>query len=78
MGKLFSSVSSLWVLFIPLITVSKIGIVELINDSEENSNDHDLEVIMLIKQLGELKQSGLITEEEFKSKKRILLDKLLL
>ncbi|PLS06714.1 hypothetical protein CVD27_07035 [Neobacillus cucumis] len=33
---------------------------------------------MLIKQLGELKQSGLITEEEFKSKKRILLDKLLL
>ncbi|MBI0581371.1 SHOCT domain-containing protein [Neobacillus cucumis] len=77
MGKLFSSVSSLWVLFIPLITVSKVGIVDLINDCDENSNDNDLDVIMLIKQLGELRQSGLITEEEFKSKKKILLDKLL-
>ncbi|WP_223587725.1 SHOCT domain-containing protein [Neobacillus bataviensis] len=78
MGKLFSSVSVLWVLFLPLISVSKVGVVEFLNDCDENPNDNDLEVIMLIKQLGELRQSGFITEEEFKIKKKLLLDKLCL
>lgn len=73
MSKLFTSVSSLWVLFIPLVTVSKVGIVDLINDCHENPHD-GREVINLIKQLGELRESGLITEKEFLLKKKILLD----
>lgn len=73
MGRLFTSVSSLWVLFIPLLSVSKVGIVDLLDDCCENSDEIYPNTIMLIKQLGELKESGLITEEEFRSKKRYLL-----
>jgi uncharacterized iron-regulated protein len=42
-------------------------------NSETNSNE---DTIKLLKQLGELKKSGIITEEEFASKKQELLEKL--
>lgn len=42
-------------------------------NSERNSNE---DTIKLLKQLGELKKSGIITEEEFAAKKQDLLEKL--
>ena len=35
MGKFFASVSTLWVLFIPLISLSNVGVVDLLKDSDK-------------------------------------------
>ncbi|MGC7873202.1 SHOCT domain-containing protein [Desulfosporosinus sp. SYSU MS00001] len=74
MGKLFTSVSSLWVLFIPLLSVSKVGIIDSIDDNSEHPFKKDFDALNLLYQLGELKQSGLITDEEFEIKKQLLLN----
>lgn len=47
----------------------------IVKQEEISSNEND-ETIQLLKQLGELKESGILTEEEFAEKKKKLLDKL--
>lgn len=72
MSKVFASISSLWALFIPLLSVSKVGFVDFIHDCHLDDNYPD--ILQMIKQLGELRDSDLITQEEFECKKQKLLD----
>lgn len=46
------------------------------NKVENNEYLNQSKVIGLIKELAELKENGLITEQEFQEKKRVLLNKI--
>ncbi|WP_072924003.1 SHOCT domain-containing protein [Chryseobacterium sp. OV279] len=45
-------------------------------DIAEEENDHEESVFVLLEQLGKLRQGGILTEEEFSSQKKKLLEKL--
>jgi hypothetical protein len=62
------------VLFIPLLSLSTFGMVDSDANCNEEVNNRKIDVFTAIKQLGELRENGLITENEFKCKKEKLLE----